>query len=199
MEELTDRQRKVLEFIKERINDSGLPPTLREIQSHFNLSSLASPRFHLKSLAKRGYIRLKSQISRGIELLSPATGIPVVGQISAGKALEAIEDIEGYLDLSKAFPDGKNLFCLKVKGDSMEGAGIIDGDLAIVRKRPDANSGEIVVALIQDEALIKRLKGKGKKFELVSENPKYPPVSAKNTQIIGKVIGVFRNYEPIPL
>ncbi|MFC2061321.1 transcriptional repressor LexA [Elusimicrobiota bacterium] len=199
-ERLTNKQKKVLEFITEKITGDGIPPTLREIRDEFGFSSLASPRHYLKVLAEKGYINLRNRVSRGIELLfSPPEGIPVLGQISAGNPFEAVEDAQGYLDLSKSFSRYKELFCLKVKGNSMEGAGILEGDLVIVKKQSGADPGQIVVALIDEEALVKRLKKKDKKFVLRAENPDYQDIDLKGSRIIGKVMGVFRNYGAIPV
>lgn len=199
MDKLTVKQKKVLEFITLRINEGRIPPTLREIMDYFKFSSLASPRHHLKELAKKGYINLKRSLSRGIELLLPSYAIPVLGEISAGKPIEAIENIEGYLNLVNAFSGSRPLFCLRIKGDSMDGAGIMEGDLVIVRKQNDAESGQIVAALIDDEALVKRLKKKQGKAILRAENPAYPDVDLKDGRILGKIVGVVRNYEQVPI
>ena len=197
MEELTRKQKKVLDFIVEQIRFSGSPPTRREIVKHFGFSSPGSPRVHLNALARKGYIRLKKGISRGIELLTPVFGIPILGRTSAGKPIEAIENIEDYLDLSKIFLKEENLFALKVKGDSMEGEGIKEGDLAIVKKQPLANNGDIVVALIEDEALIKKFYKDKNVVRLEAANPKYQPILTQKAEIIGKVVSILRNYEAL--
>jgi len=196
MEELTKKQKRVLDFIVEQIRLNGSPPTIREIGKHFGFSALEGPRVHLRALAKKGYIRLKKGISRGIELLVPAFGIPILGRISAGKPSEAIENIEGYIDLSRIFKE-KNLFALKVKGDSMEGEGIKEGDLAIVRKQSLANNGDIVVALIEDEALVKKFYKDKNGIRLEAGNPKYSPILTQKAEIIGKVIKILRDYEAL--
>lgn len=197
MEELTKKQKKVLDFIVEQIRFNGSPPTIREIVKHFGFSSPGSPRVHLNALVRKGYIRLKKSVSRGIELCIPVFGIPILGRISAGRPIEAIENIEGYLDLSRIFLKEKNLFALKVKGDSMEGEGIKEGDSAIVRKQPLANNGDIVVALIENEALIKKFYKDKNTIRLEAANPKYPPVLTQRAEIIGKVISILRDYESL--
>ncbi|MFH1414596.1 MAG: transcriptional repressor LexA [Elusimicrobiota bacterium] len=197
--DLTEKQQNVLEFIVSNINDTSIPPTLREIRDHFGFSSLASPRHHLRELSKKGYINLKRSVSRGIELLVSPYAIPVLGEISAGRPVEAFENIEGYLDLVNAFAGKRPLFCLRIKGDSMEGAGIMEGDLVIVRKQETAESGQIVAALLDDEALVKRLYKKNGRLFLKAENPDYPELELNGGRILGKVVGVVRNYEQIPL
>ncbi|MFW6134640.1 MAG: transcriptional repressor LexA [Elusimicrobiota bacterium] len=197
IKEISKRQKQILDFLISEIDKNGIPPSLREIRDHFGFSSLSSPRYHLRKLARKGYINLKGSISRGIEIPDFEKGIPVLGNISAGLPLEAVENIEGHLDLSRIFKEKKNLFCLKIKGDSMEGAGIMDGDIIIVRKQPRANNGDIVVAIFQDEALVKRLVKKRKKMFLTAENPNYPDIELKRARILGKVTGVLRDYEQV--
>jgi repressor LexA len=198
-ENLTPRQREVLDFILERIHTVGSPPTIREIAHHFDFSSTGSPRVHLKALAKKGYLRLNPQISRGIELLAQAIGIPIVGRVKAGGPELAVENVEGYLDLSKVFPHEETIFALRVKGDSMVGVGIIDGDLAIVRRQPSAEKGEIVVALIGEEATVKRFFKEPRGVRLESANPAYEPIVSKEAIIVGKVIGLVRGYGTLRL
>ncbi|MBN2407078.1 MAG: transcriptional repressor LexA [Elusimicrobia bacterium] len=193
--EITKRQKDILMFIADQVNSAGIPPTIREIMANFNFTSMRSAQDHLKALSKKGYIRLKGSLSRGIELLISPYSIPILGEISAGKPLEAIENIEGYLDLVNVFTKRAPLFSLRVKGDSMEGAGIFEGDMVIVRKQPSADPGQIVAALIEGEALVKRLKKKSGGLVLASENPKYEDIRLdRETRVIGKVVGVLRDY-----
>ncbi len=196
MRELTAKQKQVLDFIVSRVRESGIPPTLREISEYFGFSSLASPRHHLDALDSKGYISLKKGASRGIELKFPAGGIPVLGDISAGDPRRAFENIEGYLN-PQFLSAGGDLFCLRVKGDSMSGAGIMQGDIVVVRKQSSADTGSIVAAVIEDEALVKKLKKRGKETVLAAENPAYPDISVKNARVLGKVVGVVRDYEQI--
>jgi len=194
-EKLTIRQKEVLDFILDRLHTGGSPPTIREIANHFGFSSTGSPRVHLKALAKKGYLRLNPQISRGIEVLAQAIGIPIVGRVRAGGPELAIEEVEGYLEISKLFPNDGNIFALRVKGDSMVGVGIMDGDLAIVRRQPSAGEGEIVVALIGEEATVKLFFKGPEGVRLEPANPAYEPIFSKEPIIVGKVVGLIRGYK----
>jgi len=198
-EKLTFKQRQVLDFILERLYSVGSPPTIREIAQNFGFSSTGSPRVHLRALARKGYLRLNPQISRGIEVLAQAVGIPIVGRVRAGSIDLAVEDVEGYLDLSRVFPHEEAIFALRVKGDSMVGVGIMEGDLAIVRKQSSAEEGEIVVALIGEEATVKRFFKEPQGVRLEPANPGYKPILSKDAIIVGKLIGLFRGYETFRL
>jgi repressor LexA len=198
-EKLTPKQRQVLNFILERLQTVGSPPTIREIAQHFGFSSTGSPRLHLKALARKGYLRLNPQISRGIEVLGQAVGIPIVGRVKAGGPDLAVEDVEDYLDLSKIFPHEETIFALRVKGDSMVGVGIMDRDLAIVRRQPSAEEGEIVVALIGEEATVKRFFKEPQGVRLEPANPAYEPILSRDAIIVGKVIGLIRGYGTLHL
>ncbi len=195
-ETLTKKQEEVLGFITDQINGDGIPPTIREIMGYFEFSSMRSAQDHLKALARKGYIKLRGSVSRGIELLVSPYAIPIIGEISAGLPVEAIENVEGYLDLVNKFTNRRPLFCLRVKGDSMEGAGIMEDDLVVVRKQPTAELGDVVAALIDGEALVKTLKKVGNKLVLRAENPVYTDIELKGdvVSIIGKVVGVVRDY-----
>ena len=193
-ENLTSKQRQVLDFILERLHTVGSPPTIREIAQQFDFSSTGSPRVHLKALARKGYLRLNPQISRGIEVLTRAIGIPIAGRVKAGGPELAVEDVEDYLDLSRIFPREEAIFALRVKGDSMVGVGIMDGDLAIVRRQPSAEEGEIVVALIGEEATVKHFFKEPEGVRLEPANPAYEPIVSKDAIIVGKVIGLVRRY-----
>jgi repressor LexA len=207
-------QEKVLDFIRTYIDKHQMPPSLREIQEHCKFSAIGTVQYHLKNLAEAGYIEIKRRLSRGITLTDRAIGIPIIGRVPAGPAQLAFEQVEGYLssvqdeprpatkvttvDLSKAPSpvDGRGLFALRVKGDSMIDAGILDGDLVVVRPQSSAKNGDIVVARIaQEEATVKRLVRKPGIIHLAPENPKYRPIPVdENTEIIGKVIRVVRHY-----
>jgi repressor LexA len=192
---LTKKQEEVLEFITSQINEAGIPPTIREIMKYFGFSSMRSVQDHLKALANKGYINLRKSVSRGIELLTSPYAIPILGQISAGLPVESIENVEGYLDLVNKFTGKRPLFALRVKGDSMEGAGIMEDDMVIVRKQPTAEPGAIVAALVDGEALVKTLKKERDKFVLRAENPNYDDVELiEDSSILGKVVGVVRDY-----
>jgi len=216
-------QEKILNFIRSYLDKHQMPPSLREIQDHCGFSAIGTIQYHLKKLAQGGYIDVKSRLSRGIQLTSRAVGIPIVGTVPAGPAQLAFENIEGYISnvmdepklTSRSViagtrttevsspapepvttPDHRGLFALHVKGDSMIGAGILDGDLVIVRPQSSAKSGDIVVARIaQEEATVKRLVRKPGMIHLAPENPKYRPIPVdENTEIIGKVVRVVRHY-----
>jgi len=200
MHQLGASEAKILDFIKHSIVREGRPPTLRQIMKKFSFSSLASPRYYLRKLQEKNFIAIKKGVARGIELLAPAAGIPVIGEISAGLPLEAVENIEGYIDMVNTFTGKRPLFCLRVRGASMIGPGIMENDLVIVRKQETAQPGEIVAALIEDEALVKRLVKKGKSLFLKAENKSYPDIKmGPEARVAGKVVGVLRGYEPIPV
>jgi repressor LexA len=191
---LTERQKEVLNFIRRKIAIQKPAPTIREIAMHFGFSSTGTVRDHLSALNKKGYLKLNKNKARALELIGDERGLPIVGMVACGKPQFAQEDIEGYLepDIFKPDPD---LFCLRAKGDSMSGAGIIEGDLLVVRRQPEPQNGQIVVALIGDEATVKFFRRKNNKFYLEPANTKYRvlPVT-EATSIIGKVISVFRKY-----
>ena len=212
-------QEKILRFIREFLDRHQMPPTLREIQDHMGFSAIGTVQYHLKSLADAGLIDVKPRLSRGIALTQRAIGIPIVGRVPAGPAQLAFEQVEGYLStihgeeqaappastaksaataapLSAAAGDARGLFALRVKGDSMEGAGILDGDLVIVRPQNSAKNGDIVVARTSsEEATVKRLVRKPGLIHLAPENSRYKPIPVdENTEIVGKVIRVVRHY-----
>jgi repressor LexA len=196
-EQLTVKQQKVLEFIKLRIRES-LPPTIREIAAELGFSSTGTVRDYLSALVKKGYIKRPNNLSRSIELLkNNHNRIPILASIPAGKPDLAQEDIEGYLESSQIFRQegaGGEIFALKVKGESMIDAGIIDGDIAIIRKQPFAGNGDIVAALLDNnEATLKRLRQKNNTFYLEPANKNYQPIF-KNFSVIGKVISIVRKY-----
>ena len=202
-------QEKIVKFIREFLDDRQMPPTLREIQQHMGFAAIGTVQYHIKSLSDAGMIDVKPRLSRGISLTQRVVGIPIIGRVPAGPAQLAFEQVEGYLSAihgekqsahSNASlpptPDPKALFALRVKGDSMVGAGILDGDLVIVRPQNSAKNGDIVVARIgQDDATVKRLVRKPGIIHLAPENSKYRPIPVdENTEIIGKVIRVVRHY-----
>jgi len=199
-----------------------MPPTLREIQDHCGFAAIGTIQYHVKQLQDAGLLEVKPRLSRGVTLTARATGIPIVGRVPAGPAQLAFEQIEGYIstvhgeeqDAEKspmtskftsvgaalagaaAPSDARGLFALRVKGDSMIGAGILDADLVVVRPQASAKHGDIVVArLNDDEATVKRLVRKPGIIELAPENPKYKAIPVdENITIIGKVIRVIRRY-----
>jgi repressor LexA len=207
--DISERQKKILDFIIDYISESGYPPTVREIASATGLSSSATVHAHLSKLEKSGYIKRVKGSSRSIEIIKSQHNkkadsdeinnnvvlIPVVGNVAAGKPILAEENIEEYFPVTNDFiSDFNNVFMLKVKGDSMINAGILDRDYIIVRKQSIARNGEIVVALIEDEATVKRFLKTDKVIKLIPENDYMKPITVKDVDIVGKVIGVLRKY-----
>lgn len=208
MPDLTDRQRQVLAYIRAAVNERGYPPSVREIGEAVGLSSPSTVHSHLSALVKAGLIRRDPSKPRAIEILDaePAGGsappplpdhvreVPVVGRIAAGGPILATEDIEEVLTLPTDLTGTGPVFMLRVKGDSMVDAGILDGDLVVVRSQPDANDGEIVAALIDgEEATVKRLHRTNGKVTLVAENAAYEPMTFETgVEVIGKVVSVLR-------
>jgi repressor LexA len=197
MKDLTRRQRKVLEFLTSYTKKYGYPPTIREIGEHFGFFWTAARGF-LQSLEKKGFIKINPAKSRGIEIigLKPAEGlkVPLVGKIRAGKPILATEDIEAHILIDKSLFPAENAFTLKVTGDSMIEAGILDGDFIIVKPQRVIENGEIGVFLIGDEATVKSIfKGKEKiTLRPANRNMKPEKYNPDEITIIGKVMGVIR-------
>jgi len=199
---LTTKQKQVLDYVRRRIMFDRISPTIREVAVFFGFSSTGTVRDHLRALSRKGYLKLNKNKARAMELSGLAQGLPVVGMVACGKPELALEDIESYLEPDKMFVDRGDLFCLRAKGESMSGAGIIEGDILVVRRQSQAQPGDIVVALAGEEATVKflrRLPGSGVgrkcKYYLEPANKKYRdlPVT-ESTLIIGRVISVLRNY-----
>jgi len=196
---LTKKQQAVLEFIRGEIVSRGHPPTVREIGQRFRISSTNGVRTHLNALIKKGYLKKERFISRGLELTNSLAGIgriPLVGLVPAGAPIDAIENIEGEIALDLSFLPRGNTFTLKVVGDSMKNAGIFDGDLVIVKKQRVAEKGDIVVAIIEGEATVKRYYPAGKTIRLQPENDAFEPIivskGSGDFRIAGKVVGLLR-------
>jgi len=205
-EEITDRQKEILNFIQDYVDFNGFPPTYREIAKQFNLASTFGVKRHIDALVKKGFLNNANNSSRTLSLVvnnnpiqkGPVVEIPVVGRVAAGQPILAQENIEGTFSIDKSFL-GNHLQCfgLKVRGDSMINAGILEGDLVIIQPQKEAVNGEIIVALIGDEATMKKYVVEENKIFLVPENEKYKAIVIENDEdfsIIGKVIGVFRSY-----
>ena len=193
---LTDKQRDILKFIFEEIRSRQLAPTIREIGERFGFSSTGTVRDHLKALVNKGYIRIHEGKSRAIELIKEALfQVPVLGKVQAGQPVYAAEDLMGYLNLDQfAFP-GPDVFALRVRGLSMKDAGIIGGDFVLLKKQDHAQAGDIVVALLGDEATVKRLAKRGGQYFLDPANPDFQPIPVTSeVSIIGKVLQVVREY-----
>lgn len=197
MKELTERQKKVIEFLKSFMGDHGYPPTMREIGNHFGFTWPAA-RGHLTALEKKGVIRINHLKSRGLDILGltqrDALALPVAGRIRAGKPILAIEEIGSHILVDKSLFNDRNAFVLKVTGDSMEEAGILDGDYVVVKPQKEIMSGEIGVVLIGEEATVKKVSLKRGSITLIPANKMMKPVTYKpdEVSIIGKVIGVIR-------
>ncbi|MDW8141570.1 MAG: transcriptional repressor LexA [Candidatus Bipolaricaulota bacterium] len=195
-EPLTEKQRRILDFIVESISEHGMPPTLREIAEAFGMRSVRSVQTHLEALERKGAIRRLMGKSRGIEVLAKAQrrerGIPVVGQIAAGRPIPAVEDIQEVLNLDVWFGRDARPFALRVQGDSMIEAGILHGDLVIVQPQQIVQSGEIVVAIQENEATVKFLMMRENQPWLVPANPRYKSVPLGDGHIVGRVVGVVR-------
>lgn len=191
--ELTKRQAQILDFIYEYAGENGYPPTIRQIGEKFGIKSPNGVADHLKALERKGEINLHPNTARGIELLNPPEkGIPIIGRIAAGAPILAAENIEDYLTIERIFPVDGKCFALTVKGDSMIDDGIHDGDLVIVRPQQTARNGDIVVAIIEEEATVKRFFKEKKSVRLEPANSKYAPIISKDVEIRGQVIGVIR-------
>ncbi|HOX54623.1 MAG: transcriptional repressor LexA [Candidatus Omnitrophica bacterium] len=199
IKDLTAKQRKVLLYIQDKIKQEGIPPTIREIAASFGFSSTGTVRDYLEALKKKGYLKIAPKKSRCIELLRRAGfGIPILGNVMAGPPDLAFEEAQGYLDLDDfSSKYNNNTFALRIKGDSMIEAGIFEGDIAIVRKQSSAQDGDLIVALIENEATVKRFRHKAKSREhliwLEPANKNYQPIH-KEFSLIGRVIGVLRKY-----
>jgi len=199
---LTDRQREVLGFIEGEIVDRGHSPTIREIGRRFGISSTNGVRTHLAALVKKGYLKKQDYISRGLELtrnLASRIGrVPLVGSVPAGRPIDSVENIEGEIALDLSFMPKGETFSLTVTGDSMTNAGILDGDVVIVKKQAVANHGEIVVAVVDGEATVKRYIPEGSRIRLQPENDAFEPIMVdKRTvefRIAGKVVGLLRRF-----
>ena len=192
MARTTNKREQILDFLTRFVNEHGYAPTIREICSAVGLQSTATVHYHLAALREAGLIEMDDMKKRAISLpdAQRADRIPIVGVVTAGVPILATENIEGYLPW-----DGEaGCFALRVRGDSMIGAGILDGDRVVVRAQPTADNGEIVVALLGDSATVKRFRKDGKQIWLLPENPAYDPIDGNQAQIIGKVKAVIRTY-----
>ena len=200
-EKLTARQREVLSFLIRFLKERGYPPTVREIARHFGLKGPRSPKKRLDALEEKGYIRRRPGKSRAIEVMgvspSPTSRlVPLVGKVRAGGPSLALEDFEGEVALDRSLAGGDETFFLRVRGDSMVGDHIRDGDLALVHPQPMVDNGEISVVLIDDEATLKRVYKEGNFLRLQSSNPVMKPIIVGRedgrVNIVGKVVGIFR-------
>ena len=209
-EELNKREKTILKFIEKQIMTDGYPPSVREIGQAVGLSSTATVHGYLERLEKKGYIKKKDKKGRTLRLLKGSTGetkktsskdfytqkelveVPVVGKITAGMPILAVENVTDTFPIPIDFVGNSECFMLTVRGESMIEAGILDGDYILVKKQNNANNGEIVVALIEDEATVKTFYKEKDYIRLQPENPTMDPIIVPDCKILGKVIGVFR-------
>lgn len=195
LDQLTNRQRDVLDFIREKITGRGYGPTVREIGENFSINSPNGVMCHLKALEKKGLITREPNMSRAIQLTEASEeekGIPLVGQIAAGSLTEAIEQAERF-EFEEMFPAKKNQYALRVRGDSMIEAAIADGDIVIVRKTKTAHKGDIVVAVTDEgEATLKYWYPEKNRIRLQPANSSMEPIYCRNVQVLGVVTGVVR-------
>lgn len=207
--QLTERQQDILLFINQFRESNGYPPTLREIGKKFSISSTFGVKRHLDALVKKGYLTIESNASRGIFSVrndedkpeynnrnDVFTKVPIVGRVAAGSPILAIENIEGSIVIDPAFiKKAEDSFALRVKGDSMINSGIFEGDLVIVTPNKSPVNGEIVVAMLDDEATVKTFENKNNKIRLIPSNDNYQPIEIttdREFSIVGKVVGVVR-------
>ncbi|PYZ93049.1 repressor LexA [Salipaludibacillus keqinensis] len=204
MSKLSSRQQAILEFIRSEVKAKGYPPSVREIGEAVGLASSSTVHGHLSRLEKKGHIRRDPTKPRAIEVIglerranevseTPSLYIPVIGKVTAGQPITAIENVEEYLPLPASFVQDEQSFILEISGDSMIEAGIFDGDYVVVKQQTHANNGDIVVAMTEeDEATVKRFFKEEDHIRLQPENSTLDPIILTNVHILGKVIGVFR-------
>ena len=203
---LTARQQEIYDFIARVIRNQGYPPTIREIMEAFGIASTNGVRTTLSALEKKGYIRRTAMLSRSIELTDyqdaslsgDVREVPVIGRVAAGEPILAMENIERTLAVDSGFVPRGDVFALKVEGDSMCDAGIFDGDFVLARHQESAHQGEIVVAVIGEEATVKRYYREGSQVKLMPENEAYQPIvvgeSHDSFRIAGKIVGLMRSF-----
>lgn len=203
MKALTAKQRNVYEYIRKKVGGIGYPPSVREIAQQFGISTRAAYD-HLRAIEKKGHIRRDPMKPRAIEIVgsrktsAPGTGdvvqVPVLGRVAAGLPILAEENVEEYMTIPAGMvKQGGNIFALEVHGDSMIEDGIMDGDYVLVREQPVAEPGETVVAMLDDEATVKKFYRRNNRFELVPAHPTMEPIIADEVSIVGKVVGVFHS------
>ena len=200
MKDSTPKQQQICAFVREFSREYGYPPTVREIGEHLGLKSPSTVKFHLDKLRSGGFIQWDDGKTRSITLLeqepsasSRQDQVPLVGNVAAGAPIWAEEYVEEYVSF-KTGPHPEEFFALRVRGESMLQAGILPGDLVVVHQQTEARSGEIVVALFEDEATVKTFSRKDGQVWLLPENPSYAPIDGTHAQIVGKVVGLIRRY-----
>lgn len=200
---ISSKQKEILEYIKKEIINKGYPPAVREICEAVNLKSTSSVHSHLETLEKNGYIRRDPTKPRAIEIVDDSfnlsrreiVNIPIVGTVTAGQPILAVENLDGYFPLLCEDLPNEEVFMLKVKGESMINAGILDGDKVLVARQNTADNGDMVVALLEDSATVKTFYKEDGYFRLQPENDFMDPIIADQVEILGKVIGLYRMYQ----
>lgn len=197
---ISEKQKEILEYIKQEILNKGYPPAVREICEAVHLKSTSSVHSHLETLEKNGYIRRDPTKPRAIEIMDDTfnltrremVNVPVIGNVAAGQPLLAVQNIENYFPIPAEYMPNQETFMLKVKGESMINAGILDGDHILVERQSTASNGEIVVALVDDSATVKTYYKENGHYRLQPENDTMDPIIVDECSILGKVFGVFR-------
>lgn len=197
---ITDKQQQILDYIKQEILNKGYPPTVRDICEAVRLKSTSSVHSHLESLEKNGYIRRDPTKPRAIEIIDDnfnltrreVVNVPMVGRVAAGEPILAVENIDSYFPIPAEFMPNEESFMLKVKGESMINAGIMDGDQILVERCNSARNGDMVVALVDDSATVKTFYKEADHIRLQPENDTMDPIIVPDCEILGKVFGVFR-------
>ncbi|RGU95064.1 transcriptional repressor LexA [Clostridium sp. AF15-17LB] len=200
---ISPKQQEILEYIKAQILERGFPPAVRDICEAVNLKSTSSVHSHLETLEKNGYIRRDPTKPRAIEILDDSfnftrremVNVPILGRVAAGEPILAEQNIENYFPIPMEYMPNKQTFMLKVKGESMINAGILDGDYVLVEERKTARNGEMVVALVEDGATVKSFYKEEGIIRLQPQNDTMDPIIVRDVQILGKVIGVFRFFD----
>jgi repressor LexA len=193
---LAPNHRKTLQLIQKKIRERGYPPTVREICKAIGVTSSATAHKYLTILEKKGYIHREKEKSRAIQIIPQTKKVPVVGSVAAGEPLWAAKDITEFIPIPEELSGNEESFMVKVEGDSMIGDHILDGDYVMVNPQQDADNGDIVIALLnQEEVTIKRLYKEDHQVILQPSNPLYKPINTKDTIILGKVIGILRRFK----
>ncbi len=196
---LNEKQKRILEYIAEATAQQGYPPSVREIGRHVGLRSSSSVHAHLMKLRESGYLEKDDRKTRALVVKGMAAAVPqvpILGQVTAGAPILAVESVEGYIPYEQAVGYG-DFFALRIKGDSMIGAGILDGDYIIVRQQSLAKRGQIVVALLEDEATCKTFEIEDGHVWLMPENPDYEPIDGAGAHILGVVVALHRDFSGV--
>lgn len=193
MPEISEKARQVLEYLSQR--ESNIPPSVREIGAALQIKSTSTVHKYLTELAAAGYIEKGDKMNRAISLPRPSsTQVPLLGVVTAGQPILAVEEVEGYVPFQSGRYPANELFALRVRGESMIEAGIFDGDIIIIHRTPSARNGEIVVALVEDEATVKRFYKENGHYRLQPENSTMEPIIVDSVAILGKVVALMREF-----